>query len=111
MTGFQTCALPISCLQVSRNHPGKPSFTRVENLNRTGVWARWKRWKKAPKTAISRTWKTISRNWYLKASLAGFPTKERCAKRSEERRVGQECVSPCRAGWCRYIVQKKQDNI
>src|SRR3546814_15525718 len=25
-----------------------------------------------------------------------------CAERSEERRVGKECVSPCRSRWSRY---------
>src|SRR3546814_20443497 len=31
--------------------------------------------------------------------------------RSEERRVGEECVSTCRSGWSRYHSKKKKTNI
>src|SRR3546814_13811788 len=30
--------------------------------------------------------------------------------RSEERRVGQECVSPCRYRWSRYPIKKNQED-
>src|SRR3546814_14058459 len=32
------------------------------------------------------------------------------AFRSEERRVGKECVSPCRSRWSQYHYKKKQEN-
>src|SRR3546814_20778808 len=32
----------------------------------------------------------------------------RIAARSEERRVGKECVSTCRSGWSPYIEKKKK---
>src|SRR3546814_14691308 len=40
--------------------------------------------------------------WALSARLA-FPNR----KRSEERRVGKECVSTCRSRWSRYHYKKK----
>src|SRR3546814_19683634 len=33
------------------------------------------------------------------------------AVRSEERRVGKECVSTCRSGWWPYHSKKKKNNI
>src|SRR3546814_17936197 len=33
-----------------------------------------------------------------------------CNGRSEERRVGQECVSPCRARWSTYHYKKNTNN-
>src|SRR3546814_14707630 len=45
----------------------------------------------------------------------GRPTAAPCAARlpssarSEERRVGQECVSMCRSRWSTYHYQNKQD--
>src|SRR3546814_18368194 len=35
---------------------------------------------------------------------------ERRNDRSEERRVGQECVSKCRARWSSYMLKKTDDN-
>src|SRR3546814_15592569 len=32
--------------------------------------------------------------------------KLQCSVRSEERRVGKECVSPCRSRWCPYHKKK-----
>src|SRR3546814_20017214 len=34
----------------------------------------------------------------------------RCPKRSEERRVGKECVSTCRSRWSPYHKKKKYNN-
>src|SRR3546814_12963242 len=33
---------------------------------------------------------------------------QKYAPRSEERRVGKECVSPCRSRWSRYHKKKKK---
>src|SRR3546814_14987498 len=33
--------------------------------------------------------------------------RSRCARRSEERRVGKECVSTCRSRWSPYHYKKK----
>src|SRR3546814_20231534 len=44
----------------------------------------------------------------LFASRKGsFPT---ATIRSEERRVGKECVSPCRSRWSPYHLKKKKQN-
>src|SRR3546814_6700034 len=39
---------------------------------------------------------------------AGLEVPGRLAGRSEERRVGKECVSPCRCRWSPYHYKKKQ---
>src|SRR3546814_20804153 len=49
---------------------------------------------------------------HLRDRVESFHTKSsvslaRC--RSEERRVGKECVSKCRSRWSQYHEQKKQD--
>src|SRR3546814_11096951 len=36
-------------------------------------------------------------------------TSSRCAARSEERRVGKECVSTCRSRWSPYHYKKTKD--
>src|SRR3546814_14567165 len=37
------------------------------------------------------------------------PPPRRCILRSEERRVGKECVSTCRSRWSPYHEKKKQE--
>src|SRR3546814_17554157 len=44
-----------------------------------------------------------------KAQAAGCP-HTLLADRSEERRVGKECVSTCRSRWSPYHLQKKSNN-
>src|SRR3546814_16622910 len=47
------------------------------------------------------------------AGARGQPQQERRADedpRSEERRVGKECVSTCRSGWSTYHQKKKKDS-
>src|SRR3546814_16563402 len=34
-----------------------------------------------------------------------------CHERSEERRVGKECVRPCRSRWSQYHYKKKHSNL
>src|SRR3546814_18429084 len=36
---------------------------------------------------------------------------QRRCNRSEERRVGKECVSTCRSGWSKYHKKNKEYNI
>src|SRR3546814_17422591 len=47
----------------------------------------------------------------LLASMEDVPTHVRVSKgekRSEESRVGKECVRPCRSGWSASIKKKKK---
>src|SRR3546814_16001812 len=39
--------------------------------------------------------------WQVQSAVRRQP-RQRCALRSEERRVGKECVSPCRYRWSPY---------
>src|SRR3546814_13436339 len=39
------------------------------------------------------------------------PSSVSYAQRSEERRVGQECVSTCRYRWWSYHEKKKKENV
>src|SRR3546814_15081911 len=41
------------------------------------------------------------------AALIAVPNKEGSPARSEERRVGKECVSTCRSRWAPYHKKKK----
>src|SRR3546814_14903567 len=45
-----------------------------------------------------------------RAGVAEFGDLVECLKRSEERRVGKECVSTCRSRWSPYHYKKKQEN-
>src|SRR3546814_20723091 len=45
------------------------------------------------------------RNFLLRCRPQGF----RIHGRSEERRVGKECVSPCRSRWSPYHLKKNTD--
>src|SRR3546814_11141759 len=44
----------------------------------------------------------IERNWSALCALMDAGTTDEFAWRSEERRVGKECVRTCRAGWSAY---------
>src|SRR3546814_1652001 len=82
VTGVQTCALPISLLVDT-------SFSMAMD----GRWVPMKRTALALHTLI----KSRFRGDHLE--LIGFG---RHAQRSEERRVGKECVSTCRSRWSPY---------
>src|SRR3546814_1180844 len=75
VTGVQTCALPISSLLASH----LCRFLRS----------------RAKSTSINLAWQQSC-----------GPTQQPCAplglRRSEERRVGKECVSTCRSRWSPY---------
>src|SRR3546814_14511471 len=52
-------------------------------------------------------------HWGLVPDMAGFPIWRTLVRddvlraRSEERRVGKECVRECRSRWSPYIIKKK----
>src|SRR3546814_20804306 len=96
VTGVQTCALPIServvvasglfrWLEPHTNH--EPDGRSVKLLIRKG---RKQRKGKTPRTSKSGC---------------------RFRRRSEERRVGKECVSTCRSRWSPYHYKKKNISI
>src|SRR3546814_8450333 len=80
VTGVQTCALPISILApmqgIARDPKGN---TTAMVVNAEGVV------EQRP-VVVSQT---IGDQWLVESGLA----------RSEERRVGKECVSTCRSRW------------
>src|SRR3546814_16315177 len=47
--------------------------------------------------------------WALPRAVGFARAAERMLTRSEERRVGKECVRTCRSGWTRYHEKKKQE--
>src|SRR3546814_13812059 len=44
----------------------------------------------------------LRRNRQARNGALGFPAPDTAARRSEERRVGKECVSTCRSRWSPY---------
>src|SRR3546814_9670063 len=77
VTGVQTCALPISHWRERRQTPARARSERTKALEETSLKA---------ETPITQAIETIS------GVDAPFV-------RSEERRVGKECVSTCRSRW------------
>src|SRR3546814_19361330 len=85
VTGVQTCALPIW----SRTSPsliGVPVNSKPSNSRASG----------SLEAVI----------WYL-MERACFSATSAFSRRSEERRVGKECVSTCRSRWSPYHSKKK----
>src|SRR3546814_2714026 len=81
VTGVQTCALPISI--VMSNDHGKSDDTPTESKT-TGTAGNFLHGsREAPETSASHE-------------------ADRSEKRSEESRVGKECVSPVRSRWQPY---------
>src|SRR3546814_6011098 len=74
VTGVQTCALPIFLVR----HPGP------HDLSRVGLAVELRR-------VVDRAFRGVSRR-----------RRSRAGGRSEERRVGKECVSTCRSRWSPY---------
>src|SRR3546814_4500383 len=81
VTGVQTCALPISAPARAGPQPSRAVYRQLEEMGRTG---------NARIVVADR----------LFAKVADH--------RSEERRVGKECVSTCRSRWSPYHYKKKQ---
>src|SRR3546814_12900207 len=94
VTGVQTCALPIS----ASLHSGRPQSTRkgIESARATETATEWKLLSGQPRTC-SRRWRSIASSYWI-------------AFRSEERRVGKECVSTCRSRGSPDHEKKKKKN-
>src|SRR3546814_16627213 len=111
VTGVPACALPIAA-DAGR---ARPSWDRSASTRRTGgpfsshdpadgsiQWpgSRCRRYAgEGDRSARKQRHRTAWRIFF--EQRAG-------AWRSEERRVGQECVSTCRSGWSQYLEKKKK---
>src|SRR3546814_7822185 len=84
-TGVQTCALPIYA-----NFAGEVTAVLLENMQRAGM-----------DNQIA---------WMLDAAHAGSHGAKQLHERSDERRVGQECVRTCRSRWSPYHSTQKTMN-
>src|SRR3546814_14679482 len=88
VTGVQTCALPISCVAAQ-------TFAEVGGFVQKG----------APLVSV------VPRDGRLSAEfLVPLDTAQRVKTRSEERRVGNECVSTCRSRWSPYHYKKQKEH-
>src|SRR3546814_4918611 len=94
VTGVQTCALPIywadvrfgNLLDMSTGHDDSASYMADEDAAK--VWGFFSTPRAASKAHFS---------------CAAYPRKtDPGTRRSEERRVGKECVSTCRSRWSPY---------
>src|SRR3546814_21002055 len=89
VTGVQTCALPISGADVEDAQPVSPTYREVTVQERQLVHG-------VEQVAAA-------------AGVTGEPLRpaaEQAVLRSEERRVGKECVSTCRSRWSPYHSKK-----
>src|SRR3546814_3196733 len=84
VTGVQTCALPISISEADLWLP-------IRSRSQSQLFKCGSVLERAP--PLSRS---IILNYCKKVVLTGVPI------RSEERRVGKECVSTCRSRWSPY---------
>src|SRR3546814_8020484 len=90
VTGVQTCALPISRLQALTDEHGLQGRISLPGLSpRPGSWI-----EETGVFILSSRFEGFP-NVLAEAMAAGLP-------RSEERRVGKECVSTCRSRWSPY---------
>src|SRR3546814_4187875 len=83
VTGVQTCALPISVARPNRHRPIRPSVSRGVHAAMGGS-----------DTEIH----LMSCPFHHSRG----PQPRARERRSEERRVGKECVSTCRSRWSPY---------
>src|SRR3546814_1883987 len=84
VTGVQTCALPISCMDFHTNAravrtASSEQVRRPINRDGVGQWEPYDQWLGPLREALGDLVDTYAR--------------------SEERRVGKECVSTCRSRW------------
>src|SRR3546814_1908719 len=94
VTGVQTCALPISseCIPAQQTHDIIDKSDDSHEFRKSGL--------NCDHCLPCR--RVEQRKWDLPASTAR-PTQCRATRRrSEERRVGKECVSTCRSRWLPY---------
>src|SRR3546814_12070663 len=108
VTGVQTCALPIYYLAGNM----APAYRRLEDLARDDKEPGARRFKEAflddrNRTMVERMAPLLERgNAFVAVGALHMPGDE--GIRSEERRVGKECVSTCRSRWSRYHYKKKK---
>src|SRR3546814_5197397 len=86
VTGVQTCALPISRADIDANQ----FFDAGEAALGFGYLA------ELSMIAVDREFRDAGEEVFLLAEIMRWQTT---AIRSEERRVGKECVSTCRSRW------------
>src|SRR3546814_13768781 len=119
VTGVQTCALPILCLQASVNSQAHciagcvgtggefPHYFATRcHFHALGT-------RLAGQPVVKCAFKAVLPHFEPRGNeqriLAFLIIFGRCdADRSEERRVGKECVSTCRSRWSPYHEKKKQ---
>src|SRR3546814_2569398 len=100
VTGVQTCALPISPVNVQL------SFVAMVTCPATASAPLHVRW----------TSQVHMQNIFASHRITSYSRRSRCRSffhsvfilRSEERRVGKECVSTCRSRWSQYHYKKKK---
>src|SRR3546814_14060213 len=111
VTGVQTCALPIFAqFQRARaaHHDGGAALYRDEagrERARTVMRSCGRGERALPDQRRGRSHAAGARG---QAGLACGPVILARAQRSEERRVGNECVSKCRSRWSPYHEKKKR---
>src|SRR3546814_12780952 len=92
VTGVQTCALPISRGEHNQGEDADGSRNRGQGRNRNG--------------RIARHWQGCFRGtraqWLSRGGRRAWAGATGQNSRSEERRVGKECVSTGRSGWTLY---------
>src|SRR3546814_2695166 len=94
VTGVQTCALPILTFVV---------FTKVDRPTDDSARSTRLEFLKMPPVAVSARDPELGSNPVVAGLKAMFgPPARFSAPRSEERRVGKECVSTCRSRWSPY---------
>src|SRR3546814_14617530 len=91
VTGVQTCALPISSVA------GAAAWSSA-HATRSGIRRRSRRGKPCRTSHACRRLRRSPDRVCLRIRLRRRQTRER----SEERRVGKECVSTCRSRWPPY---------
>src|SRR3546814_13508732 len=101
VTGVQTCALPI-CINGYGERTGNADLvTVVANLEL-----------KLDRAVLpSGLLQESTRIAHAVADVTNFPPASRQPYRSEERRVGKECVSTCNSRWSPYTKKKNTYNI
>src|SRR3546814_12319144 len=95
-----------------REHRGARREALVENIDlRVGITAELKR-EQAEQHRLAGTRRSDDHHMPNVADMRGQAERRRAAclgvKRSAERRVGQECVSPCGYRGVRYTSKKKK---
>src|SRR3546814_18538978 len=93
VTGVQTCALPI-CFPRPSIRPASLAGRDGRPLPRRSTRFRRRRLRREPSTNLH-SGRDKGRHWPPSPSKSPV-------RRSEERRVGKECVSTCRSRWSPY---------